>query len=58
MQLRKTISGVAVASLLTSLLSAADPPQAVEKPHGPLLVRSYQPASIPPVNLGNSDHAA
>jgi outer membrane protein len=56
MQFRKTISSVAVASLLTSLLSAADPPQTVERPHGPLLVRSYQPTSIPPVGLGNSDH--
>jgi outer membrane protein len=52
----KTISVVAVASLLSSLLSAQQPPQTVEKPHGPLLVRSYMPATVPAVELRNSDH--
>ena len=33
-----------------------EPPQEVEKPQGPLLIRSYLPASVPPVNLRNSDH--
>ncbi len=56
MQLRKTISSIAVASLLASLVSAQEPPQMVEKPQGPLLVRSYRPATVPAVNLTNSDH--
>jgi len=56
MNYRKTLSAFAVLTLLASQCDAQAPPQNVEKPHGPLLVRSYQPAAIPPVNLGNSDH--
>jgi len=48
---QKTMSLVSVVGLL-----AAQPPQDVEKPHGPLLVRSYMPTSVPPVNVHNSDH--
>ena len=29
-------------------MQRAEPPQTVEKPHGPLLVRSYLPASFHP----------
>ncbi len=57
----KTISVLAVLSLLASQCTAQQEPQAqgpqtVEKPHATLLVRSYLPATVPPVNLGNSDH--
>src|SRR5579862_872177 len=55
MQFHKTFSVVAVLSLLGSQCSAQTP-QEVEKPRGPLLFRSYQPTSVPPVNLQNSDH--
>ena len=48
---QKTISLVAAVGVL-----AAQPPQEVEKPHGPLLIRSYMPTSVPPVNVHNSDH--
>ncbi len=53
--LQKTISSFAVLSLLAAQCPAQDVPQ-VEKPQGPLLIRSYKPASISPVNLRNSDH--
>ncbi len=53
----QTLSVLSVLSLLASQCSAQQiPPQTVERPHGPLLVRSYLPASIPPVDLRNSDH--
>jgi outer membrane protein len=61
MILPKTISSLAVLSLLAAQCSAQavpEPAQAVpqvEKPHGPLLIRSYRPASTSPVNLSNSD---
>ena len=48
---QKTISLVAAVGVL-----AAQPPQEVEEPHGPLLIRSYMPTSVPPVNVHNSDH--
>ena len=51
----KTISVLAVLSLLAAQCFAQEPPQ-VEKPHGPLLIRSYKPAATSPVNLRNSDH--
>ena len=53
MMLHKTISVLAVISLVCR---AQEPPQSVEKPQGQLLIRSYRAASIPPVNLRNSDH--
>ena len=56
MILHKTISVLAVISLLAAQCSAQESPQVVEKPHGPLLIRSYMPPSVPPVNLRNSDH--
>lgn len=52
----KTLSIISLLSLLASQLSAQESPQAVDKPQGPLLVRSYMPTSVPPVNLRNSDH--
>ena len=57
MLFHKTISILAVLGLLASQCTAQQgPAQTVERPHGPLVVRSYIPATIPPVNLGNSDH--
>jgi outer membrane protein len=56
MKSRQTISVLAVFSLLASQCWAEEPPQTVERPHGPLLVRSYRGATIPPVALHNSDH--
>jgi outer membrane protein len=53
MMLHQTISVLAVVSLVCR---AQEPPQSVEKPQGPLLIRSYRAAWIPPVNLRNSDH--
>jgi outer membrane protein TolC len=55
MRLTKTVSLIAVLSLLATQCSAQTP-QEVDKPHGPLLVRSYLPTSTPPVNIQNSDH--
>ena len=55
MTYHKTLSVLSALSLLASQCSAQTP-QEVEKPHGPLLVRSYLPTSVPPVNLRNSDH--
>src|SRR5580658_5105882 len=55
MMLPKTISSLAVLSLLAAQCSAQVVPE-VEKPHGPLLIRSYMPASTSPVNLSNSSH--
>ncbi len=55
MILHKTISSLAVLSLLATQCSAQTVPE-VEKPHGPLLIRSYLPATASPVNLSNSDH--
>lgn len=52
---QRTLSSLAVFSLLATQCPAQAVPQ-VEKPHGPLLVRSYMPASASPVNLSNSDH--
>ena len=52
---QKPISALAVLSLLATQCWAQAIPE-VEKPHGPLLVRSYMPASASPVNLRNSDH--
>ncbi|HTW63357.1 MAG TPA: TolC family protein [Bryobacteraceae bacterium] len=56
MKLHKTVSVLAVSSLLASQGIAQESPQVVERPHGPFVVRSYLPASTPPVNLLNSDH--
>jgi outer membrane protein len=55
MMLPKTISSLAVLSLLAAQCSAQAVPE-VEKPHGPLLIRSYMPGSTSPVNLSNSSH--
>src|SRR5579863_5631809 len=54
MLLQKTISVFAVFSLLAFQCAAQAPPQTVERPHGPLLVRSYRGASVPPVDLHNA----
>ena len=54
MTFHKTLSILSVLNLL-SLQCFAQTPQEVEQPHGPLLVRSYLPTSVPPVNLQNSD---
>src|SRR3984885_11028588 len=61
MLLRRTFSVLAVLSLLVAQCSAQQaapqaPPQGGEKPHGPLLFRSYMQTSIPPVELRNADH--
>lgn len=56
MTLDKTVSLLAVLSLVVTQCMAQDAPQVVEKPHGPLLIRSYMPTSVGPVNLRNSDH--
>jgi outer membrane protein len=61
MLLNKTFSVLTVLSFLVVQCSAQqiDPqatPQVVEKPHGPLLFRSYMQTSIPPVELRNADH--
>jgi outer membrane protein TolC len=56
MILHKTISCLAVFSLSASLCCAQEVPQTVEKPRGPLLIRSYRQATVPPVGLANSDH--
>jgi outer membrane protein len=61
MILHKTLSVLSVLSVLASQSSAQEgsqqvSPQVVEKPQGPLLVRSYRPATVPPVNLRNSDY--
>jgi outer membrane protein TolC len=50
----KSIAFLAALSLLTAQCSAQAVPE-VEKPHGPLLIRSYRPASTSPVNLSNSN---
>ena len=55
MRFHKTISILAVLSVLVSQSSAQTVPE-VERPHGPLLIRSYLPATASPVNLTNSDH--
>ena len=55
MTVNKTISIIAVLNLLVSQCFAQSP-QEVEKPTGPLLIRSYRSSSVPPVNLRNSDH--
>jgi len=57
----KPLSVLAVLSLLATQSSAQQgsqyvPPQTVEQPHGPLLVRSYRPTTTPAVVLQNSDH--
>jgi outer membrane protein TolC len=61
MLLHKTFSAFIVLSLVVSQSSAQQigpqaPPQVVEKPHGPLLFRSYMQTSVPPVELRNTDH--
>jgi outer membrane protein len=56
MILHKTLSVLAVLSLLVTQCMAQELPQTVEKPRGPLLVRSYFATSVPPVGLHNSDH--
>jgi outer membrane protein len=55
MKCHKTISSLAVLSLVAAQCSAQTVPE-VERPHGPLLIRSYLPATASPVNLSNSDH--
>lgn len=57
----KPLSVLAVLSLLAAQCTAQQgsqgvAPQTVEKPRGPLVVRSYLPTSVPPVQLRNSDH--
>jgi len=56
MRFQQTVSGLAVLSLLASQCSAQETPQTVERRHGPLLVRSYMPTGVAPVDLRNSDH--
>lgn len=55
MMFHKTLSVLAVVSLLATQCRAQDVPQ-VERPQAPLLVRSYMAPSASPVNLTNSDH--
>jgi outer membrane protein len=55
MMLDKTVSILAVLSLVAAQSPAQVVPE-VERPHGPLLIRSYRPATTSPVNLTNSDH--
>jgi outer membrane protein len=55
MPFHKTLSILAVLSLLAAQSSAQTVPE-VERPSGPLFIRSYRPASASPVNLTNSDH--
>ena len=40
---------------LVSQLGAQESSLAVEKPHAPILVRPYLPATVSPVRLKNSD---
>jgi outer membrane protein len=58
MTLQKTLSVLSVLSLLASQCNAQQQasPQTVERPDGPLLIRSYKPTGVPPVDLRNSDH--
>ena len=51
----QTITVLAVLSLLIAQCAGEEPPQVVERDHGPLLIRSYRAATVPPVNLTNSD---
>jgi outer membrane protein len=51
MRLRKFISVLAAAGCLASAQE-----QVVERPQGPVLIRSYQGATVAPVELKNSDH--
>src|SRR5580698_3750299 len=55
MTFEKTISALAVLSLLATQCSAQAVPE-VERPQGPIFIRSYRPAATSPVNLSNSDH--
>jgi outer membrane protein len=50
MRMRKLISVLAATGVLASAQE-----QTVERPQGPILIRSYQPTVVPPVNLKNSD---
>lgn len=52
---KKTISSLAVFAVLATQCWAQAIPE-VEKPRGPLLIRSYKPASATPVNVTNSSH--
>jgi len=49
----KTVSILSVLAVFMAQCSAQEQPQTVEKPHGPFLVRSYEPASTPPVNIAS-----
>jgi len=42
-------------SCLASQMNGQAPPQTVERPRGPLFIRSYERTTIPPVELKNSD---
>jgi outer membrane protein len=55
MTFEKTISAIAVLSLVATQCSAQTVPE-VERPHGPIFIRSYRPATTSPVNLTNSNH--
>jgi outer membrane protein len=55
MPFHKTISILAVLSLLAAQCRAQTGPQVVEQPQGPLLIRSYRAPSAPPVVITNSD---
>lgn len=52
---QKTISSLALFSLLATQCWAQTVPQ-VEKPHGPMLIRSYMAPSASTVNLTNSNY--
>lgn len=52
----RTISILAVLSFFGSQCDAQPGPQTVERPRGPVVVRSYLAPQVPPVNLRNSDH--
>lgn len=53
--MRKTVSSLAVVSILAAQCSAQTFPVAVDKPRGPFFARPYRGTSMPPVNLHNAD---
>jgi len=55
MKLRKSFALLIAWNLLVSQLGAQGPAQVVEKPAGPIGIRSYNPARLPEVRLNNTD---
>ncbi|HEX5228506.1 MAG TPA: TolC family protein [Bryobacteraceae bacterium] len=54
--LQKTVSSLAILSLIIAPCSAQSSPEMVERPHGIWFVRPYRAATAPPISLTNSDH--